>query len=77
VLFPLGQWIGTKDQNLNWMWKPFGVEQVWLPPWLFALVSIPLAALLIFWPGDLFGRWLTRPRESDRRAPAAEPSRSS
>src|SRR6185436_7659075 len=32
VLFPLGQQLGTKEQNLNWMWAPFGVEQTLLPP---------------------------------------------
>ena len=59
VLFPLGQQIGTREQNLNWMWAPFGVEQTWLPPLLFAFLSVPLAGLLLFWSGDrLVRRWL-------------------
>lgn len=56
VLFPAGQWLGTREQNLNWMWAPFGVEQTLLPPLVFALVSVPLVSLVLFWPGDLLVR---------------------
>lgn len=60
ALFPLGQQIGTPEQNLNWMWRPFGIEQVWLPPLVFAFLAIPLAALLLFLPGDWIARKLAR-----------------
>ena len=56
VLFPAGQWLGTREQNLNWMWTPFGVEQVWLPPLLYALLAVGLATLLLFIPGSLVAR---------------------
>lgn len=59
VVYPLGQWLGTPEQNLNWTWAPFGVEQSWLPPLPFALVAAMLSAFLLFLPGDLLTRsWL-------------------
>lgn len=59
VLFPAGQWLGTREQNLNWMWTPFGVEQVWVPPPAFAALGIVLVPLLLYWPADrLVRRWL-------------------
>ena len=60
VLFPLGQWAGTPDQNLNWMWKPFGVEQTLLPPLAFAFASVPIAAALLFVPGSWIARAFAR-----------------
>ncbi len=61
LLFPVGQVVGTEEQNLNWMWAPFGVEQTLLPPFVYAFVAVPIAALLLFWPGDLVVRkWLAR-----------------
>jgi hypothetical protein len=77
ALFPLGQQLGTREQNLNWMWAPFGVEQVWLPPLVFALVAVPIAAAALFWPGDLLARRLlrglspVRDGTGPRRPPAA------
>jgi hypothetical protein len=56
VLFPLGQRIGTREQNLNWMWAPFGIEQALLPPLLFAFLAVPVVVLLLFLPGDRFAR---------------------
>jgi len=63
VLLPLGQRLGTPEQNLNWMWRPFGVEQTLLPPTWFAALAVPLAAFLLFLPGDRLARRLfSRPR---------------
>ncbi len=53
LLFPLGQQVGSVEQNLNWMWAPFGVEQTLLSPVAFALVSVPIVTLLLFVPADL------------------------
>ena len=56
VIFPAGLLLGSREQNLNWMWAPFGVEQSWLPPLVFALASIPVVALVLFLPADLVVR---------------------
>jgi hypothetical protein len=56
VLFPLGQQVGTRAQNLNWTWAPFGIEQTLLPPLLFAFLAVPVVVLLLFLPGDRFAR---------------------
>jgi hypothetical protein len=56
VLFPLGVVAGTREQNLNWIYAPFGLTQTALEPLLFAVVAVPIAALLLFLPGD----WIAR-----------------
>jgi len=58
VLFPLGVLAGTPEQNLNWMYAPFGLPQTVLEPLLFAIVAVPLAAVLLFLPGDWIARKL-------------------
>jgi len=59
VLFPAGVLLGTREQNLNWMYAPFGVAQPWLPPLALAFVAVPIVALLLFWAGDRVARrWL-------------------
>ena len=65
-LFPAGQWIGSREQNLNWMWRPFGVEQTWLPPLVFAFVAVGIAALVLFLPGDRVARVVARRAEKKR-----------
>jgi hypothetical protein len=62
VLLPLGQQVGSPDQNLNWMWSPFGLEQKLLPPLVFAFLSVPVAAAILFFGGHLVSRrWLAPP----------------
>ncbi|KAB2960962.1 MAG: hypothetical protein F9K16_11395 [Thermoanaerobaculia bacterium] len=59
VLLPVGQQLGSRAQNLNWMWAPFGVEQTLLPPLAFAAASVPLVVALLYLPADaLVRRWL-------------------
>jgi hypothetical protein len=70
VLFPLGQQIGTPEQNLNWMWKPFGVPQTLLPPLLFAFASVPVATAILFFSGDRIVRRLAGESRSPGSAPA-------
>jgi len=61
LLLPAGLLLGGREQNLNWMWAPFGIEQTWLPPLLFALLSLPIVSLALFWTGHLVSRrWLAR-----------------
>jgi hypothetical protein len=59
LLFPAGLLLGTPEQNLNWMWAPFGFDQTLLPPLLFSLLAVPIAAVALFWTGHLVSRrWL-------------------
>lgn len=68
LLIPAGQWLGTREQNLNWTWAPFGRPQTWLPPPAFAALLVVLMALLVFLPGDwITRRWLARGRELPAR----------
>lgn len=67
VLFPLGVLAGTPEQNLNWMYAPFGLPQTVLEPLLFAIVAVPLAAVLLFLPGD----WIARRLLLRQRLPQA------
>jgi len=63
VLLPAGQQLGSRAQNLNWMWAPFGVEQTLLPPLAFAAVSVPIVVVVLYLPADvLLRRWLARTR---------------
>ncbi len=48
-MLPLSFAAGEPQANLNWLWAPFGVEQVWLPPGgflLFAMLAYPLVLYL-------------------------------
>jgi hypothetical protein len=61
LLFPAGVLFGSPEQNLNWMYAPFGVEQTLMPPLVFAVVAVPIAAVLLFWSGDRCARlWFLR-----------------
>ncbi|MCM2270633.1 MAG: hypothetical protein NDJ75_11070 [Thermoanaerobaculia bacterium] len=71
LLFPAGVLLGTPEQNLNWMYAPFGVEQTLLPPLAFAAVALPIAAVLLFWSGDWCVRRWFLPRAARGGALAA------
>lgn len=61
LLFPAGMLFGTRAENLNWMWAPFGVPQTLVPPPLFALAAVPIAGFALFWTGHVVSRrWLAR-----------------
>lgn len=76
VLFPLGVLAGTPEQNLNWMFAPFGVPQTLLEPLVFAFVAVPLAAALLFLPGDWIARTCLAPRSSRSDRAQGDGSRS-
>ena len=59
ILLPASVVVGTPEQNLNWMYAPFGVEQTLLPALAFAFVAVPIVAVVLFWLGDRVSRrWL-------------------
>jgi len=63
VLFPAGVLLGDPEQNLNWMYAPFGVEQTLVPPLALSFLAVPIVAAVLFWSGDLVARrWLVARR---------------
>jgi hypothetical protein len=65
LLFPAGMLLGTRAQNLNWMWAPFGVAQTLLPPALFVVVAVAIASFALFWTAHLVTRrWLAPSAQS-------------
>jgi hypothetical protein len=50
LIFPLSFLLPTREQNVNWVWEPFGLEQVWLPPLAYLAVVMMAAPLVIFLP---------------------------
>lgn len=45
-------WLLTApERNINWVWTPFGIEQVWLPHGLYVAILVVAYPLLLYWPG--------------------------
>ena len=38
-------------RNINWLYAPFNIEQVWMPHWLYALLLLVAYPILLYWPG--------------------------
>ncbi|MGD9388474.1 MAG: hypothetical protein PVI87_09655 [Gammaproteobacteria bacterium] len=50
-------WLLTEPvRNVNWVHRPFGIEQAWLPEPVFVALLLVLYPALLFWPGH----WLVR-----------------
>ncbi|WP_302503976.1 hypothetical protein [Geoalkalibacter halelectricus] len=48
----VGTWLWTEpERNVNWVFAPFGIEQVWLPEPLFVLCLVFAYPLLLYLPG--------------------------
>ena len=48
IILPLSM-LPDPERNLNWVWRPFGLEQVWLPPGgylVFCMIAYPLVLYL-------------------------------
>lgn len=41
------------DLNLNWIERPFGYEQVWLPDWLYVPFVMVVLPTVLYWPSHL------------------------
>ena len=50
VVLPLSMLVGTREENLNWVWGPFGVEQTWMSPWAWVGCLVVLYPLVLFLP---------------------------
>ncbi len=55
VILVYAGWLFTDpERNLNYAFTPFGLEQVWLPHWLYvALLALVVNPLVIFLPGHV------------------------
>lgn len=49
LILPLSL-LADPERNLNWLWKPFGVEQVWMPTGVYLLLCMVLYPLILFLP---------------------------
>lgn len=69
LLVPAGMLLGTREQNLNWIWAPFGIDQTWMPPAVWCAVLVVAMTFVLFLPGDLLVRvWMRRRAERVSRA---------
>ncbi len=69
MILPLS-FLADPELNLNWLWKPFGVEQTLLPPWAYLVACLALYPLVVFIPSQLLiGAWARRASRSTTEAP--------
>jgi len=50
VVLPASFLLTDPEQNINWLWEPFGVEQTWMPPAAFLAVAMVIYPLGVFLP---------------------------
>jgi hypothetical protein len=67
AVLPLSLLCGTREENLNWVWAAFGVEQTWMPPWAWVACLVVLYPLVLFLPAHALAGWAYGP---GRRAPS-------
>lgn len=52
ALAVMGAWLWTEPvRNVNWVFAPFGIEQVWLPTPVYVLCLLFAYPLLLYFPG--------------------------
>jgi hypothetical protein len=50
LLLPVTYLVTDPTKNINWIWKPFGIEQSLIPPGAFLLVEMVALPLLLYLP---------------------------
>lgn len=60
AVLPLTWLLTDPERNVNWLQRPVGLEQEWLPEPAFVVVMMILYPVLLFWPGHLLTRFLLR-----------------
>jgi len=48
------------ERNINWVYRPFDIEQTWMPEPLWVLVLILVYPLVLYFPGHCLVRFLLR-----------------
>ncbi len=60
-MLPLSFFAAGPQENLNWLWAPFGVPQRWLEPPHYLIACMLLYPALLFWPTHrLLLAWVRR-----------------
>lgn len=60
LVLPLS-FLADPGLNLNWLWRPFGIEQTLLPPTAYLLTCMVLYPLVLFLPSQwALERWVAR-----------------
>ncbi len=49
IILPLSM-LPDPERNLNWVWKPFGIEQTWMPPGAYLVVCMIVYPLVLYLP---------------------------
>lgn len=71
ILFPLSYVLGSKEENINWVYGPFGSSQDFFPPLVFLVGVMVAYPIVVFIPSHMILRSLfRRPGET---APAVLP----
>ncbi len=71
VVLPVCYLLTRPEDNINWIWKPFNLEQIWLSPPLYLVFAMLAYPLLLFLPTHAaLARW-------SRSWPVAELERAS
>lgn len=69
VVLPVTYLLTDPAANINWLWKPFGIEQTLMPPWAYLLVCMAAYPLVLYLPTHwALARWRSILRARDRRA---------
>ena len=66
TILPLSYLFGTRETNLNWLWRVFGREQTWMDPRLWLLVAMALYPLVLYLPTHAVLSVWSRRREERR-----------
>jgi hypothetical protein len=53
VVLPASYLIGTKEENINWVWGPGGVPQGWMSPVAYLVLYMVFLPVVIFLPTHL------------------------
>jgi hypothetical protein len=65
IVFPLAYFFGTRQDNINWVYGPFGNPQDTIPPLAYLFVAMTIYPIVVYLPSHLAFRLLVRrPRQA-------------
>ncbi len=61
LVLPMSYLLTNPERNINWLWRPFGIEQVWVSPGLYFWVCMLAYPVILYLPSHfLLRRWARR-----------------